>query len=364
MQIRAQGGRAKAGLVVAVAALIVLAVTAQSLLRASAAGTNAGNATVTDPQTNQPLTSGGSSTSFTLKLPAGAACTGDSATGQYKVQSYMVPSNVDPGSLQFGSTGPQPTAFGANFKEPLYDTNGTAYVNGQTANATTPGGPGPIINIPTFNFAVYSPGNIPAGIYNVGIACTLGPASTTQEDKYWNVQLTFTTDQNDSPAQIHWTVTPTATTSTTGAATTSSTSSSTTSTTTHGSTTSTTTGGTTTTTTHATTTSTTTGGTTTTSTSTPTRSPLAQLRIDIRCRVIANEINVFENVLSNPNLPARAQTVYMRRIDALERIATTLGCENVPAASELPATMPASRPAQAAPMRSAGAFPSSFSIWF
>jgi len=208
----------------ALVSALMLVFSTWSVLSASAAATNAGNAQVIDPTTNQPLASGGSSTDFTLKLPSGAACTGDSATGQYKVQSYMVPSSVDPGTLQYGSAGPQPTATGSNFKEPLYDTTGTAYVNQQTANATNSGGPGPIINIPTFNFEVFTnPPQIPAGTYNVGISCTLGPASTTQVDKFWIVQFVVTTDPADSPAQIHWTAQaapPPATTTTTSVATT------------------------------------------------------------------------------------------------------------------------------------------------
>jgi len=208
MTVRSVGTRrwarnlARAG---AIVSAIMLALSTWSVLTASAAGTDAGDAQVVDPTTSQPLASGGSSTDFTLKLPQDAACTGDSATGQYKVQSYMVMSSVDPGTLQYGSAGPQPTATGANFREPLYDTNGTPYVNQQTANATTAGGPGPVINIPTFNFEVYQPGNIPAGTYNVGISCTLGPPSSTQVDKFWIVQFVVTTDPADSPAQIKWT---------------------------------------------------------------------------------------------------------------------------------------------------------------
>lgn len=49
------------------------------------AATLGGTATITNPLTSQPLTSGGSATVFTVTLPQGAACSGDTATGGYHV---------------------------------------------------------------------------------------------------------------------------------------------------------------------------------------------------------------------------------------------------------------------------------------
>ena len=189
----------------AIGSALMLLVALGSAMAPSGAATNAGNAEVVDPGTSQPMTSGGSGTDFTLKLPAGAACTKDSPNDGYRVQSYMVPASVDPNTLQFGANGPNPPGTGASFRQPLYDTTSTPYVNAQTPAAASPGGPGPITNIPTFDFAVYSPGQIPAGTYNVGIACTLGPPDADQLDRYWNVQLTFATNPSDSPAQVTWT---------------------------------------------------------------------------------------------------------------------------------------------------------------
>jgi len=56
---------------------------------------------------------GNSSTSFTLRLPSGAACGGDSAHDGYRVQSYIVPSGIDPSTLTFNSSGPVPAGRGA-----------------------------------------------------------------------------------------------------------------------------------------------------------------------------------------------------------------------------------------------------------
>ena len=162
---------------------------------ASAVGDRAGLVVVVSTN-GMRLTSGGSATDFSLKLPVGASCTKDSANDNYRVQSYMVPATVDPATLTFTSVGP---AGG----RPLYDNGGTPYVNAQTANAVTPGGPGQVINIPTFNYSVFEPGQIAPGTYNIGIACTSSP---TVVDKFWNVQKTFTANAADIPAGVTWKV--------------------------------------------------------------------------------------------------------------------------------------------------------------
>lgn len=164
---------------------------------ALAAGTLAGAAGVSP-------TSGISSTSFQLSLPAGASCPGDSPNAGYRWQTYMVPVSVDPSTLTFDANGPTPQGIGASFRQPLYDTASSPIVDRQTAAATTAGGPGPIINIPAASYAVFAPGNIPAGAYNVGIACTLGPASATQMKTFWNLQKTFTANATGGPAQVSW----------------------------------------------------------------------------------------------------------------------------------------------------------------
>ncbi len=183
---------------VVVAALAAIAVPLMTATPASAAGSLQGPATISTQ-------SGDSNTNWNLTLPAGAACTGDSASGGYRVQSYMVPASVDPSTLQFGSGGPTPSGLGGSFAQPLFDTASNPYANVQTANASTAGGPGPILPPPSFNFKQFVPGNIPAGVYNLGIACTLGGASTTQMSNFWNVQMTVTTSASDTgPAGITW----------------------------------------------------------------------------------------------------------------------------------------------------------------
>ncbi|MGZ4770056.1 MAG: hypothetical protein ACXVLX_15420 [Ilumatobacteraceae bacterium] len=250
---------------VASAAMLVVSLGAGS--PASAAGANAGSLLLQvpppDASAGQPLTSGVQTTPFALVPPAGAACSGDSATGGYRVNSYIVPASVDPGTLQWDSNGPTPQVTGANLSEPLFSSSNTPFVNATTAVST-----GQLTGLPPFSFAVFGasgPAVVPAGTYNVGLACTLGPKSSTQEDKYWNVQMTFGADANG----LTWTVVAGTTTSSSSSSSSSSSasssSSSSTSTTVHATTT----------TVHATTTSSTTSSSSTTTTAVRSLAPTA-----------------------------------------------------------------------------------------
>ena len=223
---------ARAGTVVSAALFVVsLAQATWPIAAVSAAAINAGAAQVLvapgAPTAGQPLARGGSATVFALTPPVGALCTGDSTTGGYRVQSYMVPASVDPASLTFGPQGPLPAGFGANLRLPLYSLNGSQIVNKNTAVASTDGGGGLLTGMPTISFTAFGadgPQLIPAGTYNIGFACTLGLASATQLDKYWNTQLTFSADPTDKPSGIKWTAvvgsTPATTTTTAPAVTT------------------------------------------------------------------------------------------------------------------------------------------------
>jgi hypothetical protein len=193
-----------------------------------------------DPNAGQPLTSGGSHTSFSLKLPSGAACTGDGVAG-YRVQSYMVPSSVDPSTLTFDANGPHPQATGANFRQPLFKTDTTPYVN-DAPNT----GDAAIINIPNLTHSVWTINELPAGTYNLGIACTQPTPNQSQIDKFWVGTVTIVASGTD-PNGFTWTTSGGTTTTTTAG----------------GTTTTTTAGGTTTTTLASTTTSTTPGATST-----------------------------------------------------------------------------------------------------
>ncbi len=215
-----------AGRTAAAGSAVVLAVSTWATWSPSfldAAAINAGTAQVVEPvgspNVGQPLESGGGMTAFSLALPPLAACTGDNANSFYVIQSYMVPFDVDPATLKYNANGPVPADVGANFRQPLFDTFGSPYVQQNPDLQETPGGPGRILNIPAFDFAVFSEGEyILPGTYNIGIACTKGPQDDpNQLDKFWNTQMTFTEDTTD-PVGVKWTSTggpPTTTPTTT-----------------------------------------------------------------------------------------------------------------------------------------------------
>jgi hypothetical protein len=237
-----------------------------------AAGTNAGNATITKDD-HSALNAGGSTTIFSVTLPTGAACSGDTANHGYTVYGYIIPTSQDAGALTWDANGPVLPAGvpagndGVNFHYTWYDTTGSAFVNQATALTT-----GQVVQPGQFNWMVYSINGsggtlvpLPAGTYNVGIAC-VKPDKTT--DKFWNVQETFTASNTDPNGEI-WavgsgggggttTTTAASTTTTTAVGTTTTTAAGTTTTTGAGTTT--TTGSGTTTTTVPRTTTTTSGG--------------------------------------------------------------------------------------------------------
>jgi hypothetical protein len=152
-------------------------------------------------------TSGDSTTNFTVSLPAFSACAEDSAAGGWTVTSFMVPTAVDLTTLTFDSGGPTPASIGgayADFRQPLWNVGGDAYLSRQTVNASPPDPSGPIQQPGTFDFDPgYSAGDIPAGTYNIGIACV---DETTAIQQFWSTPITVTANPADpGTADISWT---------------------------------------------------------------------------------------------------------------------------------------------------------------
>jgi hypothetical protein len=182
---------------VTVGLLVCAVVIGASIPASFAGGTRSGDAVPTDPQSNASVTSGGSSTAWTLKLPSGAACSGDTATHAYHVYSFIVPAAVDPGTLVFNpSTGPSQGL-------PLVDATGSSFMAANTAQTT-----GQVVQVPAFNLTLFATTDqggarlaLPPGYYNVGLACanTLG-----QGDKYWSSQFTFVANTSDPNGEV-WT---------------------------------------------------------------------------------------------------------------------------------------------------------------
>lgn len=153
------------------------------------------NAATVGSATVGPDGGGGSAASFTISLPDGAACSGDNNAG-YTIQSYMVPSSVDPGTLVYAATGPTPPATGASFRRPLTQASSNQSFVNKFPDVQT----GVVSGLPGFTLSIYSQGltQVPAGIYNLGIACIQGGGASQTLDKYWNAQLTVAADAADA----------------------------------------------------------------------------------------------------------------------------------------------------------------------
>lgn len=177
---------------------MALVVAAVGLLAATPAqaGRMGDASIVAEPGSDARRTSGGSATPFSLRLPAGAACAGDSANGGYRVQSFVVQASDDPGALRYRSIGPV-----GEGRYSLLDTLSRSFVHAMTAEEQSPDGPGTIVNIPTFDFAAFPPGTLPSGEYRIGIACSLD-GTTVQ---HWDTRLAIERADDDAPGRLRWT---------------------------------------------------------------------------------------------------------------------------------------------------------------
>ncbi len=207
--------RASAVLAVLAAAVAAVAALGLGMPSASAAATLRGVAEIVvpagGPGAGTPLSSGSSSTPFSLKLPQGAACAKDGLNGG-RWHTYMVPSSEDPAGISFAGNGALVgSSMGSGgtgtFRQNLFNPQGSN-VRGQAPST----GDAVIINIPAFSFVVWSPGNIPVGTYNIGIACVvLDPPA---RDNFWNARIEIV-DAPGDPLGVSWNAvaTPTSTTS-------------------------------------------------------------------------------------------------------------------------------------------------------
>jgi hypothetical protein len=163
-------------------------------MQGTVAGATPGVATIANPGTGAALPSGGSATTFTVTLPSGAACPGDSIAG-YKVFSYLVHEGTDPATVAFG-TGFPSVGYG------FVDNTSTYYGNVNTALTT-----GQVPTLPTnFKWSALvqsGGGSLPlsevlysgtTGSWVAGIACVKDGAVTN----HWTTPVTFTASGTDA----------------------------------------------------------------------------------------------------------------------------------------------------------------------
>lgn len=122
--------------------------------------------------------SGTASTNFNFGIPAGAACSGDSASNNYFWSTFLVPNSVDASQLTWDGSG-NPIAPGGAQALPLFSA-GTPVTAQNTAIGT-----GALTGLSPMNLASYPANLVPAGIYKVGIACWKG----ADTDRYWQANM-------------------------------------------------------------------------------------------------------------------------------------------------------------------------------
>lgn len=157
--------------------------------------TDGGDAVVVQPNSVlRELDGGGSATAYSLRLPDGASCPGDTRNDQWAFQTFMIPADADPSSLEFsmvGPTGPYQYALYREGTQPL--TDAILVPNDE------PGLPGLIPPIPPLTFSVFPPGEV-EGTFRIGVACTF----LREPSIYWDATIVVEADTDDEPSQFVW----------------------------------------------------------------------------------------------------------------------------------------------------------------
>jgi len=187
----AKGATSWRSVVVWVVLVLVVVVVPASVASAATAS----QAEVVAPGTSTPLRTGDSSTDFSLLLPGGAHCPGDSTKPPYwQTSTYLVPKGTDPGSIDFKAFLPSPgyglRAYGGPW-EAVDVEKGTGLV-------LLP----PSFDFPQFGAAVVLPHQAHTSTWETGIACAnlTGKASV-----FWNVEITISAAPSH-PGGWVWTV--------------------------------------------------------------------------------------------------------------------------------------------------------------
>lgn len=157
---------------------------------------DAGMVVITEPnRLVRPISSGDSNSSFSLMLPEGASCPGDSYSEDWRVQSFIVPAVDDPGTLRYGIIWPE-----GEGRRSLYSATTRPFIHILTGRAIAPGEPGPIVQPEPMTFAVYPSGAFPAGRYRIGIACSQYRETAT----FWDTEIVISDAPDVEPGAFRW----------------------------------------------------------------------------------------------------------------------------------------------------------------
>ncbi len=151
----------------------------------------------------QRISGGDRETEFTFQLEGTPECPGDSFYQDWRVQSYMVPVTVAAAEVTYNGLGPTPYGYETyeSFRQPLYGVDSNPFAGMATATPEREGEPGEIVDVPMFDFAVYGPGDVPAGRYRIGLACTL----LNQVERVWEAEIEITAGPGDD-RPLQWEV--------------------------------------------------------------------------------------------------------------------------------------------------------------
>lgn len=187
-------------------ALVFVSAALLPVASANVAGAEAksGAAMIVDPKTGDALTSGGSQSTWALKLPRPTEdrCSGDSASDAFFSYSYLVSGSVAPDSLELNpDTGVSPVP--GKIAYPLIDNFERPYISRNVAPETGQVNPGSGFTFKRLSVDGKRPGTfgLPVGTYNLGFACW--DANARQLDRFWNLEVTFTASTSD-PNGLVW----------------------------------------------------------------------------------------------------------------------------------------------------------------
>ncbi len=155
---------------------------------------DAGSVVLVSPEDlSKAVTHGSAKTPFTLRLPDPATCPGDSANDQWRIQTFSVPVTGEPSAIRYGPIGPEPVGDG---HYALFGVDTTPFVQELTLRNPGAGQPGVIPAFPAFSFEVVAGENVPAGSYQIGVACTYFGVTA----KYWHTEVVLT----DNDGSLRW----------------------------------------------------------------------------------------------------------------------------------------------------------------
>jgi Fibronectin type III domain len=167
------------------AGLVTLAVAATGVLSASTAqALLPANSLPFGAVTLAPVT-GTAASNISLTPPPAAACQGDTASGNYHWETFLVADSVDASQLSYGASGPFLTGSTA-FIQPLF-SQGNPIIAQNTAIGT-----GALTGFPSngYQLNIFNGTITTSGLYKIGMACTV--AGGTGTERFWQTKIQIT----------------------------------------------------------------------------------------------------------------------------------------------------------------------------